>query len=142
MATVRDILRGKPHALFSTTPTSTVYQALELMARLDVGALAVMDEGRLEGMFSERDYARKVILLGKSSKDLRVSEIMTPRVVVVRPEDTVETCLALMTDKRVRHLPVCEGAAVVGLVSIGDVVKALLHEQQFVIRQLELYITA
>ena len=98
--------------------------------------------GQLAGMFSERDYARKVILQGKASRELAVSEIMTPRVVCVGPDDSVEACMTLMTDKHVRHLPVMDGETVVGLVSIGDVVKALLHEQQFVINQLERYITA
>ena len=141
MKTVRQMLHGKP-PLISISLTATVYDALAMMARHDVGALVVLDQGRLAGMFSERDYARKVILQGKASKELAVSEVMTTRVLYVRPEDTVEGCMALMTDKRVRHLPVMEGGTVVGLVSIGDVVKSLLHEQQFVINQLERYITA
>jgi CBS domain-containing protein len=141
MKTVRQMLHGKS-PLISISLTATVYDALALMARHDVGALVVLDQGRLAGMFSERDYARKVILQGKASKELAVSEVMTTRVLYVRPDDTVEGCMALMTDKRVRHLPVMEGGTVVGLVSIGDVVKSLLHEQQFVINQLERYITA
>jgi len=141
MKTVRQMLHGKS-PLISISLTATVYDALAMMARHDVGALVVLDQGRLAGMFSERDYARKVILQGKASKELAVSEVMTTRVLYVRPEDTVEGCMALMTDKRVRHLPVMEGGTVVGLVSIGDVVKSLLHEQQFVINQLERYITA
>jgi CBS domain-containing protein len=141
MKTVRQMLHGKS-PLISISLTATVYDALAMMARHDVGALVVLDQGRLAGMFSERDYARKVILQGKASKELAVSEVMTTRVLYVRPDDTVEGCMALMTDKRVRHLPVMEGGTVVGLVSIGDVVKSLLHEQQFVINQLERYITA
>jgi len=141
MKTVRQMLHGKT-PLISISSTASVYDALALMAQHDVGALVVLDEGRLVGMFSERDYARKVILLGKASKDLAVSEIMTPRVLCVGPDDSVEACMALMTGKHVRHLPVIDGSTVVGLVSIGDVVKALLHEQQFVINQLERYITA
>jgi CBS domain-containing protein len=141
MKTVRQMLREKSSLLF-VPPTATVYDALLLMARHDVGALVVLDQGRLVGMFSERDYARKVILQGKASKDLAVSEIMTPRVLYVGPDDSVEGCMALMTDKHVRHLPVMEADTVIGLVSIGDVVKALLHEQQFFINQLERYITA
>jgi CBS domain-containing protein len=141
MKTVRQMLHGKT-PLISTSLTATVYDALALMAKHDVGALVVLDDGRLAGMFSERDYARKVILLGKTSKQLAVSEIMTPRVICVGLDDSVEACMALMTEKHVRHLPVLDGSAVVGLVSIGDVVKALLHEQQFVITQLERYITA
>ena len=142
MKTVRQMLHGKS-PLISISLTATVYDALDLMARHDIGALVVVDHGgRLAGMFSERDYARKVILHGKLSKELAVSEIMTPRVVSVAPDDSVEACMTLMTDKHVRHLPVMDGDTVVGLVSIGDVVKALLHEQQFVINQLERYITA
>jgi CBS domain-containing protein len=135
------MLHGKP-PLISIPLTATVYDALELMARYDVGALVVLDVGRLAGMFSERDYARKVILHGKTSRELAVSEIMTSQVLYVRPDDSVEACMALMTDRRVRHLPVMDHDRVVGLVSIGDVVKTLLHEQQFVITQLERYITA
>ena len=141
MNTVRQMLHGKA-PLISIPLTATVYDALALMAQHDVGALVVLDEGRLAGLFSERDYARKVILHGKASKELAVSEIMTPRVLCVRLDDSVEACMAHMTDKRVRHLPVMDGDTVVGIVSIGDTVKALLHEQQFVISQLERYITA
>ncbi len=141
MNTVRQMLYGKA-PLISISSAATVYDALDLMARHDVGALVVLDEGRLTGMFSERDYARKVILHGKTSKELSVSEIMTPRVLCVGLDDSVEACMTLMTEKHVRHLPVLDGSTVVGLVSIGDVVKALLHEQQFVITQLERYITA
>jgi CBS domain-containing protein len=141
MRTVRQMLEGKA-ALVSISSAATVFDALALMARHDVGALIVIDEGRLEGIFSERDYARKVILHGRTSKELAVSDIMTPHVVCVGPDDSVESCMALMTDKHVRHLPVLDSGAVTGVVSIGDVVKALLHEQQFVINQLERYITA
>jgi len=141
MRTVRLMLQGKA-PLVSISSAATVFDALDLMARHDVGALIVIDEGRLAGIFSERDYARKVILHGKHSKELAVSEIMTTDVLCVRPDDSVEACMSLMTDKRVRHLPVVDGDTVVGIVSIGDVVKALLHEQQFVIDQLERYITA
>lgn len=141
MKTVRQMLLDKP-PLLSVPSTATVYDALVLMDRHDVGALVVLDEGRLVGMFSERDYARKVILHGKASKELAVSDIMTSRVLCVGPDDSVEVCMGLMTEKRVRHLPVLEEGALIGLVSIGDVVKTLLHEQQFVISQLEQYITA
>jgi CBS domain-containing protein len=140
MRTVRQMLDGKA-PIVSTSSTATVFEALASMARHDVGAVIVIDDGRLAGIFSERDYARKVILHGKTSKELAVSEIMTPQVVCVGLDDSVESCMALMTDKRVRHLPVLDGSVVVGVVSIGDVVKALLHEQQFVINQLERYIT-
>ena len=141
MKTVRQMLHGKIQVI-SISSTATVYDALTLMARHDVGALVVLDEGRLAGMFSERDYARKVILHGKASKDLVVSDIMTPRVMYVGLDDSIEACMTLMTDKRIRHLPVIDGDTVVGIVSIGDIVKSLLREQQFVITQLERYITA
>jgi CBS domain-containing protein len=141
MRTVRQMLDGKA-SLVSVSPAATVFDALALMARHDVGALIVLDEGRLAGMFSERDYARKVILHGKTSKELAVSEIMTTHVLCIGLDDSVEACMTLMTDNHVRHLPVMEGDTVIGIVSIGDVVKALLHEQQFVISQLERYITA
>jgi len=141
MKTVQQMLRDKSPVL-SVPPTATVYEALVLMANHDVGALVVLEHGRLIGMFSERDYARKVILLGKASKEIAVSEIMTPHAFTVAPDDSVEACMAIMTERRVRHLPVVEGERVVGVLSIGDVVKALLREQQFVISQLEGYISA
>jgi CBS domain-containing protein len=122
-------------------PDATVYDALKLMADRNVGAVLVMDTDRLVGILSERDYARKVILHGKSSKDTSVREIMTQRVVYVRPEQTAEECMALMTDKRVRHLPVLEDDQVVGVISIGDVVKSIISEQEFIIEQLERYIS-
>jgi CBS domain-containing protein len=142
MQTVQQILRAKHGSLLSISPDADVFDALATMARHEVGALAVLDGGRLVGMFSERDYARKVILQGKRSRDTRVSAIMTTRVLTVRPENTVQDCMALMTDKRIRHLPVIEGETVIGMVSIGDVVKALLSQQEFVIEQLQHYITA
>lgn len=142
MQTVRQILRAKDGTLHSISPDADVFDALTAMARHEVGALAVLDEGRLVGMFSERDYARKVILHGKTSRDTAVSAIMSTHVLTVRPDNTVQDCMALMTDKRVRHLPVLEGEVVVGMVSIGDVVKALLSQQEFVIEQLQHYISA
>ena len=114
--------------------------ALRLMAEKEVGALVVLENERLAGIFSERDYARKVILHGKSSKDTPVREIMTAKVVYVRPEQSVEECMALMTDKRIRHLPVLQDQRVIGVISIGDVVKEVISEQRFVIEQLEQYI--
>jgi CBS domain-containing protein len=142
MQTVRHILRAKPGTLLSISPDADVFDALATMARHEVGALAVLDRGLLVGMFSERDYARKVILQGKTSRTTPVSAIMTTHVLTVRPDSTVQDCMALMTDKRVRHLPVVDGGTVIGMISIGDVVKALLSQQEFVIEQLQHYITA
>jgi CBS domain-containing protein len=122
-------------------PDAMVYDALELMADKNVGAVLVIDADRLVGILSERDYARKVILHGKSSKDTPIREIMTQRVVYVRPQQTAEECMALMTDKRVRHLPVLEDDQLVGVISIGDVVKSIISEQEFIIEQLERYIS-
>jgi CBS domain-containing protein len=121
-------------------PDESVFDALALMARREVGAVVVLEAGRLVGILSERDYARKIILLGKASKDTPVRDIMTPRVVCVTPATTIDECMALMTDKRCRHLPVLEGDRVTGVVSIGDVVKHTIAEQQFIIEQLEHYI--
>jgi CBS domain-containing protein len=140
MRTVQQILHGKSAPLLSIAPHATVFDALTLMAHHDVGALAVLDDGALVGMFSERDYARKVILHGKSSREITVAEIMSAPVLSVRPGDTVRDCMALMTDKRIRHLPVVDSSGAIGMVSIGDVVKALLSEQEFTIEQLEHYI--
>ena len=140
MKTVSMLLQSKGDDAWSVSPGTTVYDALVLMAEKNVGALLVVEGGRLVGIFSERDYARKVILQGKSSRHTSVGEIMTSRVVYVRPEQTIEECMALMTDKRIRHLPVLEGDRVIGVISIGDVVKAIISEQEFMIEQLENYI--
>jgi CBS domain-containing protein len=140
MKTVQQVLRGKSGPVLSVTPDATVFDALTLMARHDIGALLVREGDRLCGMFSERDYARKVILHGRSSRTLAVADIMTRDVVTVPPDFEIDTCLVLMTDHRVRHLPVVEGGEIVGLVSIGDLVKAQIDEQAFVIEQLEHYI--
>jgi CBS domain-containing protein len=141
MKTVRDLLRVKGGATWSIAPAATVYEALALMAEKDVGALLVLEAGNLVGIVSERDYARKVALRGKTSRETPVREIMTARVVWVRPEQTIEECMALMTNKRIRHLPVLEGERLIGVISIGDVVKAIISEQEFIIAQLENYIT-
>jgi CBS domain-containing protein len=140
MKTVKEILQGKPLQVLSIAPEATVLDALKLMAEKEVGALVVLQGDKLAGIFSERDYARKVILHGKSSKDTPVSEIMTHKVVCVGPDQSVEDCMALMTDKRIRHLPVLQDKRVLGVISIGDVVKEVISEQRFVIEQLEQYI--
>ena len=140
MVFVEQILRQKGGAFWSVAPDALVIDALKLMAEKDVGALLVLGAGRLAGIISERDYARKVILKGKSSLQTPVREIMTQVVVTVRPGDTVEECMGLMTEKRIRHLPVVVEDQVVGVISIGDVVKASLDAKDFVIKQLENYI--
>ena len=141
MKIVKDILQAKGHEIWSISPERSVYDALTFMAEKNVGALVVMEKDRVIGIISERDYARKVILKGKSSKELAVREIMTSRVVCVRPEQTMEECMELMTDKHIRHLPVLDENRLVGLISIGDVVKAFIAEKEFIIGQLEGYIT-
>jgi CBS domain-containing protein len=141
MITVRELVERKGPEIWSVRPDSTVYEALGLMAEKGVGAVLVLDGTQIAGILSERDYARQVILKGKTSKETPVKEIMSPRVVYVRPDQTVEDCMALMTDKRIRHLPVVDGTRLLGLLSIGDVVKAVISEKQFMIEQLENYIT-
>jgi len=140
MKTVKQLVDEKPHKLLSITPSMSVFEALQKMAEFDVGALVILDEGRLVGIFSERDYARKLILHGKSSKETRVEEIMTTRVVCIGPDRSAEECMALMTDKRVRHLPVLEDRKVVAVISIGDVVREMIEDQKHTIEQLEQYI--
>jgi CBS domain-containing protein len=141
MKTVRELLRAKGYDIWSVAPDASVYDALKLMADKNVGAVLVTDAGNLVGILSERDYARKVILKGKTSKDTPVREIMTEKVVYVRPDQTTDECMALMTNKRVRHLPVIEDDRLIGIISIGDVVKAIMSHQEFMIEQLENYIT-
>jgi len=140
MTTAAQILEGKGHAVWSVAPDAFVYEALKLMAEKNVGALVVLEGNELKGIFSERDYARKVILAGKSSREITVEEIMSPAVITVRPHQSVEECMALMTDKRIRHLPVVEGSRLVGVISIGDAVKAIISEREFTIEQLQSYI--
>ena len=140
MHTVQQILRAKHGTLLSISPDADVFDALATMARHDVGALAVLDRGRLVGMFSERDYARKVILQGRLSKDTAVSEIMTSHLVSVTPDDTVDECMRLMTEHRVRHLPVMANGDVAGMVSLGDLVKWIIDSQEQEIRHLHAYI--
>lgn len=140
MKTARQLLQSKGGVIHSIGPDASVFDALRLMAEKDVGALLVIDGGRLVGIMSERDYARKVILHGKSSHDIPVREIMTGKVVTVEPGQSVEECMALMTNRHIRHLPVYDGDRLIGLLSIGDLVKEMIAEQQQTIRQLESYI--
>jgi CBS domain-containing protein len=141
MKTVHQLLQIKGNLVCSVTPETTVYAALKVMADNNVGALLVLNEGSLAGIFSERDYARKVVLRGKSSRDTQVKEIMTEKVDCVSPSQSVNECMGLMTRKHIRHLPVMENNQLAGVISIGDVVKAVISEQEFKIEQLESYIT-
>ena len=127
--------------MHSVKPTDTVLSALKLMADMHIGALLVMEGDKIAGIFTERDYARKVVLLGRASIDTPISEVMTRAVRFVHPTNSAEECMALMTENRLRHLPVMDGEQVVGLVSIGDLVKSVISEQQFIITQMEQYIT-
>ncbi len=140
MKTVRQLLQAKGSQIYAIAPDARVFDALKLMAEKNVGALVVTEGGRLAGIMSERDYARKVILLSKSSHDIAVRDIMTAKVFTVHPGQTVEDCMALMTDKRIRHLPVTDGEHVIGMLSIGDLVKEVIAEQEATIKQLESYI--
>lgn len=140
MKTVRQLIESKGGHVISVAPDTPVFQALEVMAQNGIGAVLVLQSGRLVGIMSERDYARKVVLQGKSSHATPVRDIMTERVAYARPEQTVPECMALMTDKRIRHLPVMEADRLLGVLSIGDLVKEMISEQEFLIRQLENYI--
>lgn len=140
MKTVMQLLEVKGREIHTIGPDMRVFDALKLMAEKNVGALVVTESGRLAGIISERDYARKVILLNKSSHDIAVREIMTAKVITVQPAQTVEQCMALMTEKRIRHLPVTESERLIGVLSIGDLVKEVMAEQEATIKQLESYI--
>ncbi len=142
MATVRQLLDAKGHDVWSITPRSSVFEALELMSDKDVGALLVVDkEGMLEGIFSERDYARKLVLKGKISKSTAVADLMTVDVIHVSPSASFEECMKVMTEKRIRHLPVLEEGRVAGIVTIGDVVKQIISDQEMTIKHLGDYIS-
>tara|TARA_B110000196_G_scaffold200802_1_gene171969 strand:+ start:720 stop:1148 length:429 start_codon:yes stop_codon:yes gene_type:complete len=140
MKTIKELLGNKGHEVWSVRSDATVYESIEIMASKSAGALMVVDGDKTMGIISERDYARKVILEGLSSKDTLVSEIMTSRIIHTSPDRTVDECMSLMTTNRIRHLPVMEDEKLVGFVSIGDLVKATISEQQSTIEQLERYI--
>jgi len=140
MKTAKQLLAGKAAGAISIAPDASVFDALQLMAEKDIGALVVLEGQKLVGIFTERDYARKVILLGKSSKEIPVRDIMTHRVLCVTPEQMTDECMAVMTEKRCRHLPVVENKRVIGVLSIGDLVKEVISEQRETIVQLESYI--
>ena len=140
MATVRQLLREKGPDVWTVKPDASVYHAIQVMADKGIGALVVVDGDKPVGMFTERDYARDVILKGKSSPKTPVRDVMTKRVICVGPDQTVEECMAIMTEKRLRHLPVLAGDSLAGMVSIGDLVKSIIADQKFTIEQLESYI--
>ena len=142
MTTVVHILRSKPEkTVYTIAPTATVFDAVKLMAEKSIGALLVMEGERVVGIITERDYARKIVLMARSSKETPVRDIMTSQVMYVRPDQTSQGCMALMTENRLRHLPVMDGNKLMGLVSIGDLVKDIISEQKFIIEQLEHYIS-
>jgi CBS domain-containing protein len=141
MTSIKHILNRKGHDVWSVRPDASVYTAIEVMAHRGVGALVVLDDAQLVGIISERDYARKVILKGKASKETRVADVMTERVITVPETISVDEAMSLMTDRRIRHLPVVEDNQVVGVVSMGDLVKCKLKDQEYLIEQLENYIT-
>ncbi len=138
---VRDILKNKGNDVWSVPPEATVYEALQRMAEKNCGAVLVMENDKIVGIFSERDYARRVILQGRRSMDTKVAEVMNTNVIFVNGDRTVEESMALMSGRRIRHLPVMEGDKLIGLISIGDVVKAVIEEKEYIIKELENYIT-
>ena len=140
MITVKDILDEKGHTAWTIGPDATVLEALELMAKKGLGALVVLENDEVVGIMSERDYARKIMLMGRQSQDTPVKDIMTREVYGVHMETTAEECMALMTDKHFRHLPVCKDGKLAGVISIGDVVKAIMTDQKVTIENLENYI--
>ena len=141
MGTVRNLLQKKGNAVYTVSPSTSVFDALELLEDRNLGALIVTDNGKLLGVFTERDYARKVVLKGRSSRETLVNDIMSGNPVVVNMHTTIEECMELMTDKFIRHLPVLEGGELVGVISIGDVVKYIIEEKDYIIENLRNYIT-
>ena len=141
MDLIKNLLSAKGQNIFSIEPEASVYAAVQLMSEKGVGALMVMKESKLVGVISERDYARKVILKGRSSNDTQVHEIMTKNVVYAVADQSVNECMALMTEKHIRHLPIMDGEKLLGVVSIGDLVKSIIAQQQLTIKQLEQYVS-
>ena len=142
MKSAAQVLKAKPRQTVETVaPSTSVFDAVKLMAEKNIGALLVLEDLKIDGIITERDYARKIVLVGRSSKETPVRDIMTSPVMYVRPDQTNEECMALMTDNRVRHLPVLDDGKLIGLISIGDLVKDIISEQKFIIEQLEHYIT-
>lgn len=139
-STLSEVLDAKGHNVWSVSPQNSAYEALELMAEKDIGALVVIDQGKVVGMFSERDYARKLALKGKLSKETQVAEVMTKPVCYVLPWTSLSECMTLMTNKHVRHLPVIESDKIIGIVTIGDVIKSIISEQESVIQELKSYV--
>jgi CBS domain-containing protein len=142
MQTVNQLLQRKGYEIETIDSSASVFEALKLMAEKEIGSLIVMQDEKIVGLFSERDYARNIILKGRTSKETQVNMIMSSQVIAVKPEQTTEECMAIMTEKRVRHLPVMKEEKIVGIISIGDLVKAIIEEQQFVIEQLVSYISS
>ena len=141
MTTIAQLLNTKGNQVWSVEPKATIFKALEIMSEKEIGALLVMEDGKLTGIFSERDYARKVILKGKSSKETLVGELMTKKVFYIDSQKTINDCMAMMTAKRIRHVPVIEDNQVMGIITIGDVVNQIISEQEVTINHLENYIT-
>ncbi len=140
MKRIQTLLKKKGYDVWRIAPDASVYDAIHLMAEKGVGALIVMDGQKLVGVISERDYARKIILEGRSSENTKISEIMSAEVITVGPDSRIEECMAMMTERRIRHLPVLDGDELIGVISLGDLVKYIIAEQQFVIEQMERYI--
>ncbi len=142
MKTVKNILQSKSHDIYHVGPGSSVFEGLQLMMEKNISALLIVENEELKGIFTERDYARKIILQGKSSKDTQMSEVMTAGPITVSAEDSIEKCMSLMTERHIRHLPVTDNGKLAGMVSIGDVVKTIINEQKETIQQLEQYISS
>jgi len=141
MGAVSSILKNKGHVIFTIVPETLVYEALEIMVEKNVSALLVMENDNLAGIFTERDYARKIVLKGKASKETTIGEVMTRDLITVAPETSLDSCMRLMTGKLIRHLPVVDKGQLAGIISIGDVVKYIIEEQNFIIENMEHYIT-